>query len=193
MTIRKWVYLFFTTLIIGGLSGTVAGLVIEAPNHNGMMNVLVLTIWLFGVASIFSLISQMGFLAYLMLHRFGMGLVRSVKVWHVIQVILIVVVLVDLVYLRYITFAEPGEGIGLYMIPAVILLMSGLAVAYVKQKQTSREAFVPALFVIVVVTTAEWFPVLRANDPQWIWILLCPLLLSNIWQVLILHRLTADS
>ena len=35
-------------------------------------------LWLFGIGLIFSLVSQMGFFAYLTVHRFGLGIFKSV-------------------------------------------------------------------------------------------------------------------
>lgn len=170
----------------------VTGLIVEASLFKGIADFIVLAIWLFGVSSIFSLISQMGFFAYLTIHRFGLGIFRTAKLWNAVQIILIAFVLFDLVYLRFIAFAEEGESLAPYLTPALLLLIIGLIIAFLKQKETNREAFVPALFFMTVVTTLEWFPVLRANDFQWVAIMFVVLVVSNAWQLMILHRLTGQ-
>ncbi len=150
---------------------------------------LIVILWLLGVSSIFSLISQMGFFAYLTIHRFGLGIFKSVKLWNTVQVVLIAVALFDLVYFRYAVFAEKGESILSYILTALFILIIGLVTAYIKQKETNKQAFIPALFFIVVVTILEWIPGLQSNDPKWLWLILIPLLVSNVWQLLTLHRL----
>jgi len=189
---RKVVFLFFTTLIIGSISGALVGIVLRWENlsSDGFLNLLFGVIWLLGISAAFSLVSQMGFFAYLTIHRFGLGLFKSASLWNRIQVVIIGFVLFDLVYFRYISFAEEGESILSYALVALFLLLYGLVVAYIKAKETNRGAFVPALFVIVVVTTIEWVPALTANDPKWLWLYFTPLLVTNTYQTLILHRLT---
>ncbi|PWA12869.1 KinB-signaling pathway activation protein [Pueribacillus theae] len=193
MNSRNWVRLFVSTLLIGAAAGMITGLIVEAKLYKNFVDFLALGIWLFGVSCIFSLISQMGFFAYLTIHRFGLGMFRSVKLWNAVQIVLIAFVLFDLVYLRYTAFAEKGDAIAPYFIPAAILTVIGLAVAYLKQRETNREAFIPALFFMVVVTTIEWFPVLKANDFEWVTIMFVALVVSNAWQIMLLHRLNANS
>lgn len=190
---RNWVRLFVSTLLIGAAAGMITGLIVEAKLYKDFVDFLALGIWLFGVSCIFSLISQMGFFAYLTIHRFGLGIFRSIKLWNAVQIVLIAFVLFDLVYLRYTAFAEKGDSIAPYFIPAAILTVIGLAIAYLKQRETNREAFIPALFFMVVVTTIEWFPVLKANDFEWVTIMFVALVVSNAWQIMLLHRLNANS
>jgi len=151
--------------------------------------ILSVLVWLIGVGFIFSVISQMGFFAYLTIHRFGLGMFRSVQLWNAVQIVLIAFVLFDLVYFRYQLFAEQGESIVSYVLVALFIFVFGLVVAYVKMRETNREAFVPALFFMVVVTVIEWFPVLRINEENWLYLMLFPLLICNAYQLLVLHRL----
>ncbi|MDO6658368.1 MULTISPECIES: KinB-signaling pathway activation protein [Bacillaceae] len=195
MKTRNLVYLFFTTLLIGSTAGMLTGIVLDWSQYwtdlkNGeFVSFLIVILWLLGVSSIFSLISQMGFFAYLTIHRFGLGIFKSVKLWNTVQVVLIAVALFDLVYFRYAVFAEKGESILSYILTALFILIIGLVTAYIKQKETNKQAFIPALFFIVVVTILEWIPGLQSNDPKWLWLILVPLLVSNVWQLLTLHRL----
>lgn len=192
MNSRKVVYLFFTTLILGSISGAIVGFFFDLERYTtgGFANLLVGVIWLLGMSAAFSLVGQMGFFAYLTVHRFGLGLFKSQRLWNAVQMVLIAFVLFDLIYLRYNAFAEPGQTILSYVLMPVLLLIYGLVVAYFKAKDTNKGAFIPALFLIVVVTTIEWVPALRVNDPKWLWIYFTPLIVGNTWQLLILHRLT---
>jgi|SRR5690625_4167396 len=191
---RKVVYLFFTTLLVGSISGTVVGFLFDFDVYvsGGFANLIVGIIWLLGMCAAFSLISQMGFFAYLTIHRFGLGIFKSVKLWNYVQAVVIAFVLFDLVYFRYISFATAEESVFSYMIMPILLLIFGLIIAYVKAKETNKGAFIPALFFIIVVTSIEWVPALTGNDPKWIWIYFTPLITSNTWQILILHRLTGE-
>ncbi|WP_347548062.1 KinB-signaling pathway activation protein [Pseudalkalibacillus hwajinpoensis] len=195
MKTRNLVYLFFSTLLIGSTAGMITGIILDWPQYwtdlkNGeLVSFLIVMLWLLGVSSIFSLISQMGFFAYLTIHRFGLGIFKSARLWNIVQIILIAVALFDLVYFRYAVFAEAGESVVGYVLIAVFLLLVGLGAAYIKQKETNKQAFIPALFFIVVVTILEWIPGLQSNDPKWLWLIFIPLLVSNVWQLLTLHRL----
>jgi KinB signaling pathway activation protein len=194
---RKWVRLFLTTLIIGGITTGITGFAVRWSEYKELfleMNlgeIFAVLLWLIGVGFIFSIISQMGFFAYLTVHRFGLGIFRSVSLWNSVQLVLIGFVLFDLIYFRYQIFAKEGESIVSYVLIALFIFLFGLVVAYIKRSQTNKEAFVPALFFMVVVTIIEWFPVLRINQEDWLYLMLFPLLVCNAYQLLILHKLTA--
>lgn len=189
---RKVVYLFFTTLIIASVSGAIVGVLLDPKMYfgEGFFNFFFGFLWLIGVCSAFSVISQMGFFAYLTIHRFGLGIFKSVSLWNKVQIVIIAFVLFDLFYFRYMAFKQHDEPMLSYVLIPLALLVVGLIVGYIKAKETNQGAFVPAVFFIVVVTTIEWVPALTVNDPKWLWIYFTPLLVGNIYQVLILHRLT---
>ncbi|MGX1902008.1 KinB signaling pathway activation protein [Thermolongibacillus altinsuensis] len=195
MNSRKWVKLFLSTLVVGGISTGIVGFAIKWNEYKHLFasfdvkEIISVLIWLIGVGFIFSVISQMGFFAYLTIHRFGLGIFRSVSLWNSVQLVLIAFVLFDLVYFRYQLFAEEGESLFSYIGIAVFIFIFGLIVAYIKMKQTNKEAFVPALFFMTVVTIIEWFPVLRINEESWLYLMLFPLLICNAYQLLILHKL----
>jgi KinB signaling pathway activation protein len=44
-----------------------------------------------------------------------------------------------------------------------------------------------------VVTVIEWVPVLRVNEHSWFYLMLFALLVCNAYQILILHKLNAQS
>lgn len=195
MNSRKWVRLFFTTLFLGGISTVVIGFVLEwdkyvefFQNFDGK-EILAVSFWLMGVGFIFSVISQMGFFAYLTIHRFGLGMFRSSSLWNAVQLFFIAFVLFDFVYLRSVLVANGEVSLGNNILVAGMLFVFGAIVAYVKSKETNKKAFVPALFFMVVVTILEWVPALRINDTDWLYLMVIPLLLCNAYQLLILHRL----
>jgi KinB signaling pathway activation protein len=199
VTSRNLVRLFFSTLLIGGLTTGVVGFIVRWDEfepyfiHVQIIDIIMTLFWLAGVGFIFSIISQMGFFAYLTIHRFGLGIFKSAKLWNSAQIILILFVLFDLVYLRYTSFAKADDSLFPYIALAGFLLLWGLSAAYVKAKQTNKEAFIPALFFMTVVTTIEWVPVLRVNEANWIYLMLIPLLVCNTYQLLILHKLNEKS
>lgn len=194
MNSRNLVRLFITTLLIGGVTGGVVGFIARWSEFEPyftsfeITSILSTFVWLFGVGLIFSVISQAGFFAYLTIHRFGLGIFKSVSLWNAVQVVLIIFVLFDLVYLRFLTFGS-DDGIGSYILLALVVLVIGMVTAYFKMRQTNRQAFIPALFFMVVVTVIEWIPVLNTNDEGWLYFMLFPLLVCNAYQLIILSNL----
>ncbi|MBM4764885.1 KinB-signaling pathway activation protein [Bacillus sp. B15-48] len=199
MTSRNWVKLFMSTLFIGGIVTVVTGFIVRwdefAPfftNFN-LSEILAITLWLIGVGFIFSLLSQAGFFAYLTIHRFGLGIFKTAKLWNAVQVVLIGFVLFDLIYLRYIAFAEAGESVLPYIGVALLVFIPGLVVAYYRGKQTDMSTFIPALFFMVVVTTLEWVPILTVNEQSWLYLMLFPLVICNAYQLFMLPKLNEKS
>jgi KinB signaling pathway activation protein len=188
-----------STLIVGGLTTALFGFIVRWSEFQHyftefrIIDILSTTIWLIVMGFLFSVISQMGFFAYLTVHRFGLGIFKSVKLWNAVQLVLVAFVLFDLVYLRYETFAKSGETILPYISLAVTLLLVSLIVAWFKSKQTNRDAFIPALFFMIVVTVIEWVPVLRVNEKSWVLLMMIALLACNAYQLLILHKLNSQS
>ncbi|MEH7334789.1 KinB-signaling pathway activation protein [Neobacillus drentensis] len=199
MTSRNLVRLFMTTLVVGGLTTAIVGLIVRwnemQPFFVGFQigDILSALIWFIVMGFLFSAISQMGFFAYLTIHRFGIGIFKSVSLWNAVQVVLILFALFDLVYLRYENFAKSGQSIVPFLVPAIILLAVGAVAAWYKVKQTNKQAFIPALFFMVVVTIVEWVPVLRTNSKNWLFLMMFALIACNAYQLLILHKLNTQS
>ncbi|GAB7387252.1 KinB signaling pathway activation protein KbaA [Bacillaceae bacterium] len=194
MNLKKWLYLFFTTMLVGGVSSFFTGLFLadESLYRQGIGNFLVGTIGNIGAGVTFSVLSQMGFFAYLTVHRFGLGLFKGPALWNAVQVLLILFTFYDLGDLRYRRFAEAGESyIAYFWLPACLLLLA-LPVAWLKAKATSRSAFVPALFFMFTVTAVEWIPALEENKWKGMLFMFVPLFLCNAWQLMQLHRLTGN-
>lgn len=192
MNSRNWVKLFWRTLLIGGFVTVIAGFIIQRDEFASyfqtfhISEIFSAAFWLFCLGFLFSVLSQMGFFAYLTLHRIGLGFFRSL--WNSVQIVLMVFVLFDLVYFRYKWFAEENESILPYFLVALLILLYGLLVAYLKMKQSDKHTFVPALFFMVVVTILEWIPALRYNDENWVHLMIYPLLACNTYQLLSLQK-----
>ena len=199
MTSRNLVRLFMSTLLVGGVTTAIVGFIIRWDEFQPyfidfkIIDILSTLIWLVAMGFLFSLISQMGFFSYLTIHRFGLGIFKSASLWNSVQVVLVLFGLFDLVYLRYENFAKPGDRILPYFGPALLLLAVALVVAWYKVKQTNRGAFIPALFFMIVATLVEWVPVLRENEKNWFYLMMISLLVCNAYQILILHKLNAQS
>jgi KinB signaling pathway activation protein len=187
--IKSWLFLFFTTIIIGVLSAIVVGLFLKLPEGGSFLDFLLYILGLVGFGALFSVFSQMGFFAYLTVHRFGLGIFKSHGLWNGVQLLLVAVVLFDLFYLRYSSFHKEGESIINYIAIPLLLLAYGLVIAFLKVKQTNNVAFIPTLFFITVVTVLEWVPVLKENNSLSLWMAFVPLILCNTYQILMLHRL----
>ena len=193
---RNWVRLFLSTLLVGGISTGIIGFLLKWSEYKHLflqfdiIEILSVLFWLFGVGLIFSVISQMGFFAYLTVHRFGLGIFRSVSLWNFAQIILILFVLFDLAYFRYQLFANDGEAYTPYILMTLYVLIFAVIVAFFKKRDTNKGAFVPALFFMVVVTVIEWFPALRVNQEDWLLLMLIPLQICNAYQLIMLPRFT---
>ncbi|WP_369901473.1 KinB-signaling pathway activation protein [Bacillus manliponensis] len=195
MNSRKWVHLFLTTLLLGGSSTVFIGFVLGWDKYSKFfkdfdgMEILMVSFWFLGVGFIFSVISQMGFFAYLTVHRFGLGMFKSARLWNMVQVFFIIFVLFDFVYLRAVLIENGNEFVWNNIFMAAAVFVFGIIVAYIKSKETNKGAFIPALFFMVVVTIVEWVPALRINDTDWLYLMVIPLLICNTYQMLVLHRL----
>lgn len=191
---RNWVRFFLSTLLVGGLTTGIIGFALKWSEYKelfisfNLVEIVSILFWLFGVGLIFSVISQMGFFAYLTVHRFGLGIFRSVSMWNLAQIILIVFVLFDLIYFRFQLFAEGNETILSYLLLAFYVFVVGVIIALIKRSNTNKEAFIPALFFMIVVTTIEWFPALRVNEKDWLLLMLIPLQVCNAYQLLMLPK-----
>lgn len=193
MTFRKWLYLFFTTLIVGGAGGLLAGIILllaDQPNLPGMSG---FDWWInlrdfFLAGLLFSIVSQAGFFAYMMLNFIVRGVV-SLSVWNMIQMVLIGVAIL---YLEMVTYSESGSFVQYIILPIAIFLFAWL-VAYFKIKQTNGQALIPTIFFMVVATTFEAAPTLEGGSSDSILVGMIPLLLCNAWQILQLTNLVGNT
>lgn len=190
---RKWVGLFLKTLILGGVAGLITSFFVKTDAYTGILDpidlfqLLGVVLFFIGLGFVFSLISQTGFFVYLFINQFGLGFFRTF--WPSVQMLLIAFVVFDLVYFPYNSADHEGSLI-LYVLMSAAILVYGWIIAKIKAKQTNQRAFVPALFLMVVMTAVEWVPGLRTTGTDYAWLMIVPLLVCNTYQLLILHRIT---
>ncbi|MBB6451500.1 KinB signaling pathway activation protein [Geomicrobium halophilum] len=194
MNSRKVVFLFFSTMLVAAVGGTIVGVTLnyEAYVGDGFANFFFGLIWMLGACAAISATAQMGFFAYLTLNRLALSLFKTKKLWNRVQIFLVAFVFFDLFYFRYLAYASEGDSLAGYLITPTLLLIYAAIVAYFKQRETHSGAFIPALFFMYVITTIEWIPALiipEVDGTSWVWIYLAPLLVANTWQLMALHRL----
>lgn len=196
MNTRKLVGLFFKTLFIGGIVAIATSFFVKADvyaenlspfNWLGLLGVI---LWYLLYGFLYSIISQAGFFAYLFINRFGLGLFRSF--WPTVQILLVAFVIFDLIYFPY--QATKGDvSIFWYLLMSGAILAFGLIIAKIKASQTNKRAFVPTLFLMVVMTAIEWVPGLRTEGTDIAWLMIISLLACNTYQILVLHKLQEPS
>ena len=90
---RHLVRLFFSTLLVGGITAGIVGVVSRWGQFQSLIEskeyieILMTFIWLVGLGLIFSVISQMGFFSYLTIHRFGLGIFKNL--WNAVQLVIV--------------------------------------------------------------------------------------------------------
>lgn len=190
MTLRKWMYLFFTTLLVGGAASVIAaaGLYIF-DRQLDFWGTLLFNI---GAGFMFSVLSQMGFFAYLALNYIAKGFIRRRELWQVLQWILIIIAVVDAVYLRWLA-ADEGRAFAEFLVLPACLLAGSLLTALWKSKLTNKHSFTPTVFFMFVATLLETVPALREDQASAIWFMIVPLFFCNAWQILNLHKLVDPS
>lgn len=190
MKVQGFLRLFWTTLVFGTLFGFLMNLLAN-PGY------LVSQSWeaivtALSYSSTWTGISMMGFFAYLIVHRVGLDLFRGAKLWNRVQVLLIVFALFDAVYLRMLAFGN--DHMWRYMGEMLVLVVVSWIVATSKARQTNASAFIPTLFLMIVITLIEWIPALQATDEiALLWPALATLVFANAYQVLMLHRFQAPA
>ncbi|EST51595.1 membrane protein [Brevibacillus panacihumi W25] len=189
MSLRKYGWLFITTLLLGGLGGILVAIIFdwakmtEGDMGNFFMGMLMYL--LYGMT--ISIVSQMGFFAYMTINYFAKTIIRSASLWRSIQIFLVLFAFFDMVYLRYNSLGNGGSVLPFFFEPTMLLIVA-VATAYGKVSVTNRNAFVPTLFFMFVATAMEWIPALKEMGVHATFSMLVPLLFCNVWQVMQLHR-----
>lgn len=189
VTLRKWFYLFWTTLVIGAVAALIIGFILQSNDQklsvlNGNEIGFNMITMLLGGAMI-SVLSQMGFFSYLIVRFIVMGMIRAKWITDTLQLICILIALVDLVFLRHV---DTQEGWLSYMLLPLILLIVAFTTSWWKVKLTNRNGFIPTLFFMTAVTAIEAVPALRINSAASTLFMMIPLLACNAWQILILSK-----
>lgn len=189
MNSRKLVNMFFHTLWIGGLAGLLTSFIIKGneylPHLSPFQGKDLLGVFLFflGYGLVFTVVAQTGFFAYLFVHRYGESIFRTF--WPTVQIVVVAFVLFDIVYL---TSKELPFLFRLGLM--LFILISGLIVAFFKVRQTNKSAFIPALFLMIVIVTLELSFVLRAADADFIILMVVPVVVATAYQLFALYHVT---
>lgn len=203
MTIRNWLKFFLNAMLIGGVVTGVLGLFIrwddafakyfEASQWSEFFAAFAFMV-IMGFT--ISVITQMGFFAYLTIHQMGVNIFRTLTLWNWVQLLIIAIVIFDLIFFRFKPNAETTGQIWLYVVLLLILIVVAVVVAIVKANITKKHTLISALFFMIVVSTLEWLPVLMVradNVDSWVTLLLFPILAVNAYQLLALPKYNAKS
>ncbi|MCA1296233.1 KinB-signaling pathway activation protein [Paenibacillus sp. alder61] len=189
MNLKRWLYLFWTTLVVGAAGSLIVGLLLQWTSTvelKGTADFLVNVGILLGVGIMVSVYSQMGFFAYMMVNYMGNG-VFSRRTWLYVQIVLTALALLELMFFRAFVGGESRGASD--MVLGLILLVIAVGVAFLKARMTNATAWVPTLFFMIAVTIVETVGVLKIGvDQATAWIA-APLIACNAYQILILHRI----
>lgn len=157
---------------------------LEAAGFNAAMMAL--------VGTMIGAFSQMGFFAYLTLNYIALSILRKKYLWNALQAYTSLFALLGLGYMLYENRASFNNW--LFWALPIVLGAIALVVANIKVRQTNGTAFVPTLFLMVVVTFIEAWPALGAeNNTSAVIFMFSPLIACNAYQILMLHRLVKPS
>lgn len=186
---RKWFYLFWTTLLIGAGGAVIAGLALQIGNggiqFKGAADLLLYSLILLGYGVLVSVYAQLGFFAYLILNYTGIGVFPR-KAWRYIQLVLAVLALFELMFLR--TFVGGDQSARTDVTLGVAILVTALIVSWLKMRSTNASAWVPTFFFMTAITIVEIIGVLRIGVDSATIFILVPLVACNAFQILMLHR-----
>ncbi|MDF2684047.1 MAG: hypothetical protein K0R47_5237 [Brevibacillus sp.] len=190
MSLRKYGWLFFTTLLLGGLGGVLVAFIFDLEKllEGSAGNFFVGTLMYVLYGMTISIVAQMGFFAYMTINYFAKTIFKTPAMWKSVQMFLVVFVFFDMIYLRYTSLGEGGS-FAPFLVEPILLLIVAVVTAFGKSNLTNRTAWIPTLFFMFVVTALEWIPALKETDVHSTLSMLVPLLFCNVWQVMQLHRL----
>lgn len=189
LSLRKWFYLFWTTLLIGAGGAVIAGLALQIGNggiqFKGTADLLLYSLILLGYGVLVSVYAQLGFFAYLILNYTGIGVFPR-KAWRYIQLVLAVLALLELMFLR--TFVSGDRSVRSDLTLGLAILLTALIVSWFKMRSTNASAWVPTFFFMTAITIVEIIGVLRIGVDSATIFILVPLVACNAFQILMLHR-----
>lgn len=192
MTLRKWFFLFWSTMAIGAVVCMVGGLIMLLTDQEfGFLGFKatgfnLLMMFLAGIT--IGAFSQMGFFAYLTLNYIALSVFRKKYLWNALQGY---TTLFAVILMGYLLYEGRTNSWFFWLLPLCLLILS-LAAAWIKVKQTNRSAFIPTMFLMFVVTAIEGYPALQGdNNVATIIFMLLPLFACNFYQNYQMAKLTA--
>ena len=189
MNLRKWMTLFGTTILIGGLCALLTGVVMLLCDSS--FQVVKTKDWLFNIVMMalaglsLGAFAHMGFFAYMMLNYIARSIIKRPYLWVALQGFIAVFVLAEIAYWTY------GSGFPDAVFWAVPLLLAGASVivAWWKVKETTAGAWLPTLFFMIAVTTIEAVPGFRTEKWTSLLFTVVPLFICNSYQIMRLHHI----
>lgn len=192
MNLRKWFFLFWTCMAVGGAATVLTGSVMQwADQSYGLLglraagfNVLMMAL----VGLLIGAFSQMGFFAYLTLNYIAMSVLGKRYLWISLQAYTTVFVLAFIGYMLF----QSRDRLGgwLFWVLPLLLAAAAAAAAALKARLTNKSAIVPTLFLMVVATAIEAWPSFQGEgNAGGVIFMTVPLLACNGYQILMLHRL----
>ncbi|MDQ6422128.1 KinB-signaling pathway activation protein [Paenibacillus sp. LHD-117] len=190
MTLRKWFFLFWSTMAVGAVVCIVCGAIMLLTDQEfgflGMeatgFNVLMM-----GISGLMiGAFSQMGFFAYLTLNYIALSVFRKKYLWNALQGYTTLFAVFGLGYVLY----EERTNDWFFWVLPLILFAASLIVSWAKVKQTNNSAFIPTMFLMFVVTFIEAWPALQGEtNVAAIVFMMIPLFVCNAYQNMMMHRL----
>lgn len=191
MTIRNWLSLFTKTIGLGGLICVVLGLLmmftntefgffkIELVEGSRFGAIIVNVLLMFFAGCTIGAFCHMGFFAYLTLNYIALSIFRKKYLWYAVQAYTTVFALGLIGYLLY---TSRSNNIFFWAFPLVLGLAS-LLFAYLKVKATKKEAFIPTMFLLVVITVILSTPVLKLEyNLSAVLFMVAPVFFCNVYQ-----------
>lgn len=192
MTLRKWFFLFWSCMAVGGAVAVVAGLIMQWTDPSfGFLGIGAsgFNAWMMLLSGVMiGAFSQMGFFAYLTLNYIALSVFRKAYLWNTLQAYTTVFMVFLFGYILY----EQREQLGnvLFWLLPILLAAGAWAVGALKVKKTNRAALIPTLFLMVAVTVLEAWPSLNTEGgASAVIFMMLPLFACNAYQILMLHRL----
>ena len=187
MTLRKLIYWFFSTLILGCVTAIILGFLFEQIAGEGLFGSLTGQL-LLGLT--LAAVAELGFFAYLVFNWLAKGLLRKKIVYDTVMILLILVLIGNLLYLNLAKYQ--GEDFWLHLLVPTVIVLSAVIVAGLKRKWTNQSAYIPTLFFIIAATTIEAIPSINPKEGEVPLLIMMHtvlvLLVCNAWQILQLHR-----
>ncbi|WP_276358285.1 KinB-signaling pathway activation protein [Cohnella caldifontis] len=189
MTLRKWMKLFATTILIGGAVGLLIGVCMmasDAEYHDLKADQWLYNMFNMAVAGLsFGAFAHMGFFAYMMLNYIARSIFKRPQMWVALQGFLALFILVEIAYWTYGTNFPSA----VYWAVPLLLTAASLLVAWRKVRETNPGSWVPTMFFMIAVTTLEAIPAFRTGKLFSLVLELVPLFVCNAYQILRLHRI----
>lgn len=190
MTLRKFFFLFWSSMVVGALVCVVSGSIMlltdqefgflgfEATGFNAMMMAI--------SGLMIGAFSQMGFFAYLTLNYIALSVFRKKYLWNALQGYTTIFAVFGL---GYVLFEQRTNNWFFWVLP-LILLAASLLVSWLKVKQTNMSAFIPTMFLMFFVTSIESWPAVQGEtNVAAIVFMMIPLFICNAYQNMMMHRL----